>query len=129
MKKRWIVLLALLVVALAVLGFIAPQIIHKQLPALRAKTLPLVSVAELQTAPEHFLHKEIEMVGTVELPVKLMNFQGFFLNDCTGKIWVSTRSGRIIPPEGDYLRVRGEVRQVATLGRIQVFILVESEGL
>lgn len=80
-------------------------------------------IGELRSDPRKYEGKVVTIEGTVTASANILFIKGFWIEDATGKIFVSPRGA--VPKEGEVVRVRGRLEQLAALGPASAVVFKE----
>lgn len=88
------------------------------------------NVGEVKMNPGRFVDKSVSIEGVVteSWGIPLFPYKMYKVDDGTGEITVVSRDDRV-PGKGARVRVRGEVKNIATLGGRALGLHVEQEDL
>lgn len=82
-------------------------------------------IGKLLADPRAYDGKTITIGGEVTDRASVLMFKYYKLKDGTGEIMVT--SGRIMPPVGAIVRVKGKVREAFSFGNSQAIVFEETE--
>lgn len=77
-------------------------------------------IGELKANPGKYDGKVVTIKGTVTASANLLLIRGFWVEDATGKIFVSPKGA--VPREGEVVTVKGRVEQVLAIGSASTVI-------